>query len=998
MPLPKPKKDESQSDFIGRCMSEAYGSDAPSDRTQEQAVAMCHQAWRDKDKAMHTKGPLDAADLPSPDVDESQAEFMQRCVDEVSNEYTDLDEDTIINACDEAWNETRPEGGDEEAHKPEHTRAKVKAEDDEMPTVDDCPEPEDDEAEDDYVERCVSSLQDEFADVAAGDLEDVCRDAHAYIKSGGKRKVKGKQMTTKQDMFTLDDCPEPDQDEDENEYLDRCVEELVSGEDADEDMTNEAEVVCSEKWADTERNSAKPEHVRARKRKGISKKQDAPPVNEGEDEDDYMDRCLEEMTTDQPDMTEEEITAECQGEWQVFLDEGEDEYFGRAFKRQRNKPGVTIFRTHAERIDGMNFVLSDETPDRMGEVLTSTGWDLSNFKKNPIALFAHRSDFPVGRWRDLKVEDGRLRGKLEMAPAGTSARIDEVRKLVEAGILKAVSVGFKALRKEGMDEKSDPYFGPFRYLSQELVECSLVAVPANPNALAVAKSLNISPVTMKAVFAGLGRKDSLKRREFSGGSAKSRVTKGGRPMSLAQRIIELQNQIVAKTDELNKHLEKQDDSNVSDTDLDKTTTLNSQIAQLNKTHASLVESEKHLAAKTEKEKPDRRLPAIVAARRNGKANGSEPPLTSTIGKKDLDLLDLVVRGGTIAYVAKTQGKDVHETRIRYYGDDEPTKFMTDLVLRAASAPAMTSVTGWAAELVQQTYVAMMDTLMPKGILTRLAAKGLSLSFGRAGKINIPTRSRTPSIAGSFVGEGQAIPVRQGAFTSQALTPKKMAVITTWTREMDEHSIPAIEGILREAIQVDTTVAVDSVLIDSGAATTIRPAGLLNGIAAQTPTAGGGIASVVGDLKLLIGALTTATFGNIRSPVWLMNPGEMLSLSLISAANTGIFPFAAEVAAGNLRGVPIIDSGTIPSKTVILIDAADFVVVGGEAPRFEISDQATLHMEDTAPADLVSGSPGTVASPQRSLFQTDSLALRMVMPLNWVQRRTGTISWVQNVTW
>jgi HK97 family phage prohead protease len=50
MPLPKPRKGESQSDFIGRCMHEAYGANAPADRTQEQAVAMCHQAWRDRNK------------------------------------------------------------------------------------------------------------------------------------------------------------------------------------------------------------------------------------------------------------------------------------------------------------------------------------------------------------------------------------------------------------------------------------------------------------------------------------------------------------------------------------------------------------------------------------------------------------------------------------------------------------------------------------------------------------------------------------------------------------------------------------------------------------------------------------------------------------------------------------------------------------------------------------------------------------------------------------
>jgi len=780
MPLPKPKKDETQSEYMNRCMNEAYGADAPDDRTQDQALAMCIGAWKDSKK----------------------------------------------------------EAG----------------------------------------------------------------------------------MKTKQD-FSVDDCPDPDDGESENDYLDRCINELMGGDESDEADEADAEEVCSQAWDEYERNSL------------------------------------------------------------------------------RNKPGVTLFRTHAETVDGMNFVLSDETPDRLGEVLSAKGWDLANFKRNPIALFSHRADFPIGRWKNLRVEDGRLKGSLEMAPAGTSDRIDEVRKLVEAGILKAVSVGFKSHKKEVMDEKSDPYFGPFRYLSQELVECSLVSVPANPNALAIAKSLNISPAVIDVVFAGSGKRgDGVRRRELPGGSAKSHSKKRSATMSLAQRITDLQTRIVEKNDELDKHLEKMDDTNVSDADLAKTNDLNVEIAQLTKTHAALVESEKNIAARA---KPngdgEKHLPVIVDRRKpNGNGNGA--PLVSTIGKKELDLLDLIVRGGTIAYVSKMWGKDPHQTRKEVYGDDEPTRFMTDLVLRAASAPAMTTVTGWAAELVQQTYTAMMDTLMPKGILTRLAARGLSLSFGRAGKINIPTRSRTPSIAGSFVGEGQAIPVRQGAFTSQALTPKKMAVITTWTREMDEHSIPAIEGILRDAIQTDTTVAVDSVLIDANAATVIRPAGLLNGVSAQTPTAGGGIAAVVGDLKLLIGALTSATFGNIRSPAWLMNPSDVLSLSLVSATNTGVFPFAAEVAGGNLRGIPIIDSATITAKTVILVDAADFVVVGGDAPRFEISDQATLHMEDTSPADLVTGSPGTVASPQRSLFQTDSLALRMVMPLNWTNRRAGTVAWVQNVTW
>jgi HK97 family phage major capsid protein len=291
----------------------------------------------------------------------------------------------------------------------------------------------------------------------------------------------------------------------------------------------------------------------------------------------------------------------------------------------------------------------------------------------------------------------------------------------------------------------------------------------------------------------------------------------------------------------------------------------------------------------------------------------------------------------------------------------------------------------------------MPLLMPQAILTRLAGKGLALSFGSAGRIIIPTRSRTPTLAGSFVGEGLAIPVRQGAFTTQTLTPKKLAVISTWTREMGDHSTPAIEGLIREAIQQDTSVAIDTVLIDANAATAIRPAGLLNGVTVTTATAGGGIAALIGDITALLGALTTNTYGNVRSPAFLVNPTDMLRASLLQATNTGIFPFQAQIAAGSLNGVPLIDSSTVPAKTMILVDAADFVVVGGEAPRMELSDQATLHMEDTSPAELVA-SPSTVAAPQRSLFQTDSIALRMVLPLNWVQRRTGTVAWTQNVSW
>jgi hypothetical protein len=85
--------------------------------------------------------------------------------------------------------------------------------------------------------------------------------------------------------------------------------------------------------------------------------------------------------------------------------------------------------------------------------------------------------------------------------------------------------------------------------------------------------------------------------------------------------------------------------------------------------------------------------------------------------------------------------------------------------------------------------------------------------------------------------------------------------------------------------------------------------------------------------------------------------------------------------------------------VILLDAADFASLTGDDARFELSDQATLHMEDTTPLAIgTPGAPPTVASPARSLFQTDSIGLRMIMPMNWIMRRSGIVAWLTGVTW
>jgi HK97 family phage prohead protease/HK97 family phage major capsid protein len=702
-------------------------------------------------------------------------------------------------------------------------------------------------------------------------------------------------------------------------------------------------------------------------------KRDVDPPDDDESYEDFMDRCTGELDDDT-----------CQIMW------------------DERSVGNLVRKTHAAdpaaRADGLDFILSDETPDRYGDVIAADGWQLDNFKKNPIALFGHDSSFPIGKWVDLHVASGALRGQLQLAPAGTSERIDELRKLVEAGILRAVSVGFLPKEKKTMDEKADDFFGPFKFLKQELIETSLVSIPANPNALAVAKSLKVSDDTLKMVFGKHAAKRTASSVRPTGKQAEtSRYRKSKTMSSLAQRIKDAEQRLNESRDKLADHLEKSDDNNVTDTDLEARQALNADIIRGERTLESLRDSEKHLGQSSESG-ASQSVIASHAARANGSTAASTARPFSVAPKKQAPL-DLFIRAGAAMIVAHRDRRPVDDVMRAAYGNDEATRAVLDWQMKAASALAMTGVAGWAAELVQQIVTDFMQTLMPKSVFPRLSGMGLALTFGRNGKIIIPTRARTPTIAGSFVGEGLPIPVRQGLFTSQTLVPKKMAVITTWTREIDEHSVPAIEGLLRDAIQVDTAVSLDAVLLDANPATTIRPAGILNGVAGLTPTAGGGFAALTGDIKQISGALLTGTNGNVRAPVWLMNPQQVNSAGLVAAPGAGVFPFRDEIGRGSLGGWPIIDSGTVPLGTVIAIDAADYVSVTGDGPRFEISDQATLHMEDTAPSDIsTAGSPAVVAFPAKSMFQTDSLALRLILPINWTIRRPGTVAWVAGVTW
>jgi HK97 family phage prohead protease len=136
------------------------------------------------------------------------------------------------------------------------------------------------------------------------------------------------------------------------------------------------------------------------------------------------------------------------------------------------------------------FVMTSESVDRYKDIVVQSGMDIENFQRNPQGLLFHNSrSWPIGNWSDVtKVLSGRPKrteGKLNFLPEGTDEDADRAARHVAAGSIKTVSIGFKPDWDEIefiLDDDED-WTGGFRYNKSELLECSLVPIPAQPDAL-----------------------------------------------------------------------------------------------------------------------------------------------------------------------------------------------------------------------------------------------------------------------------------------------------------------------------------------------------------------------------------------------------------------------------------------------------------------------------------------------------------------------------------
>ena len=141
--------------------------------------------------------------------------------------------------------------------------------------------------------------------------------------------------------------------------------------------------------------------------------------------------------------------------------------------RQQNK--YKLMSKEKEDNKPITFVLNDESVNSCGFVVLTEGIDTSVFERNPVMLYMHNRDGNViGRWENIRKEDNKL---LADAVFDDSTELGaQVKKQVEGGFLRAVSIGIEAITKENLN-------GVETVVKCRLIEVSVVDIPSNSNAV-----------------------------------------------------------------------------------------------------------------------------------------------------------------------------------------------------------------------------------------------------------------------------------------------------------------------------------------------------------------------------------------------------------------------------------------------------------------------------------------------------------------------------------
>ena len=291
-----------------------------------------------------------------------------------------------------------------------------------------------------------------------------------------------------------------------------------------------------------------------------------------------------------------------------------------------------------------------------------------------------------------------------------------------------------------------------------------------------------------------------------------------------------------------------------------------------------------------------------------------------------------------------------------FGDE-----VQDLVKKATLGT--TTDSGFAASLVTENRLVgeFVDML-------RAATVFDQLSGFRAVPFNSKIPSQLTGGTASWVGEGAPKPLTNPTYGEVEIKEHKLAAITVYTQELMRRSDPAVDILVRDDLIEASKALIDKTFLDAGAATAVRPAGILDGVV-KTANTGTTAANYEVDLLALVDSFVTANL-SLDGAYFIMSETRAAQISLLrDALGRSYFEGMALRGTRTLMGIPVITSQTVGDK-IILIKTSEILLAQDGGVDVSYSDQATL----------VDG--GTT----HHLWQENKFAVRVEKFITWAKRR------------
>lgn len=635
--------------------------------------------------------------------------------------------------------------------------------------------------------------------------------------------------------------------------------------------------------------------------------------------------------------------------------------------------------------------------DRVGDVVVSTG---ARFK-NPLPLLLyHDSRMPVGTVRLSKPTSAGVEFEAQLPDitedGSLKERVAEAWQSIKAGLIRGVSIGFRAM-DDGVELLES---GGLKFTDFEILELSLVAIPANASA-------RISTIKQYDAIgrAALGLAAASSSSTFSGVSEPTRTKTvrrdTGMKKTYAEQVQAFEATRKAKTDRIDEIQAKvsEEGRTKDDAEREEFDTLTAEVKSIDREIADLKALERETIAKATAVTTTATTVAKGAEARGGVAVRVESTMPADVE------FGAAVLCQAAAFVEMQKGNFVSPLQIakRRYPDN--ARIHAFLETKANVAGGTTTDSNFASALLAPAQVlqdAFLNYLRPFTLVDRFG----STQFGAAVPsllrvpFNVKIQSQTSGASGGWVGEGKGKPVTKFNTTSTTLLFTKVAAISVITEELARFSRPGAETLVRNELAKAVIAKMDNDFIDPAISSSagVRPASITNGVTPLS-TAGTSAANVITDVQNLVSPFLVNNY-DVTNLVLLMPNTLALVLSLMqNSLGQNSFP-QMSAQGGRLAGIPVLASQYLANTSsygnmVVCVSAENIALADDGNVTVDASREAAIEMSD-APAN--EATTPTMSSSMVSMWQTNSIALRAEREISWAKLRSTAVTFMDDVNW